>query len=533
MLSQGSSAADLALQVRRNAEEQRECLKELLSWERDIKEKDKSHAKTSKKSASSISRSDAPPIRDSGSLTYAKEEKKKDAVAEKPLAKPKRISGYDFKAWDKFDADAAANDVDRPPESSSKIQLPKEIEKEDEAEEEERIEKSLIHKEKGNEYFKRGELKKALKHYSLSILFDHSQTAPLINRALVHLKMKNWRKAEEDCTSGLNLEPKNIKALWRRGVARSALGLLLDAEADLQKALTLEPSNQLIKEELSKVRDVLKNKPKSTTPELKAAKRPEKTSNVVSSDFKKPESSTQISETVAEVPAKIPPRRRTIEIREYGEYVETAIDVKSPQRGKLIESVEPKVHEKPKITEMTETDFPFGKKVAVSYPSEKARSIEILQNSKTGDVDKDIEKISPRISERNLVDTKPTVISPTTMFEFERVLKECKNDDDALCRLIKSLQPGAFKSLFKSSFESRHLQVFISVLDKRFVGIEPARSIFNILKGLSTIDRFDTIALFMSKKDKEAMRRVVESIKADLTTDETKSVCQQFRLAPK
>jgi len=39
-----------------------------------------------------------------------------------------------------------------------------------------------------------------------------------------------WEDAECDCTIGLMLHPDNIKALWRRGIARRELGKLNEAK---------------------------------------------------------------------------------------------------------------------------------------------------------------------------------------------------------------------------------------------------------------------------------------------------------------
>lgn len=40
------------------------------------------------------------------------------------------------------------------------------------------------------------------------------------NRAMAHLKLQQWGPAEADCTAVLAAEPHNVKALWRRALAR-------------------------------------------------------------------------------------------------------------------------------------------------------------------------------------------------------------------------------------------------------------------------------------------------------------------------
>jgi hypothetical protein len=41
----------------------------------------------------------------------------------------------------------------------------------------------------------------------------------------------SWAQAEGDCVMGLSMEPKNVKGLWRRGIARRELGKLEEAKA--------------------------------------------------------------------------------------------------------------------------------------------------------------------------------------------------------------------------------------------------------------------------------------------------------------
>lgn len=41
---------------------------------------------------------------------------------------------------------------------------------------------------------------------------------------MAYIKVKNFVDAEKDCSSGLDLQPNNVKALWRRGMARRELG---------------------------------------------------------------------------------------------------------------------------------------------------------------------------------------------------------------------------------------------------------------------------------------------------------------------
>lgn len=61
---------------------------------------------------------------------------------------------------------------------------------------------------------------------------------------------KEWLKAIEASTSVLKEEPASIKGLYRRGLARSRLGLLEEARQDLVAAFKLDSSNVEVRKEL-------------------------------------------------------------------------------------------------------------------------------------------------------------------------------------------------------------------------------------------------------------------------------------------
>ena len=60
----------------------------------------------------------------------------------------------------------------------------------------------------------------AVRMYSKALEHNCRLAAAYNNRALAHLKLSNLADAEADCDYVLMLEPKNVKALLRRGSAR-------------------------------------------------------------------------------------------------------------------------------------------------------------------------------------------------------------------------------------------------------------------------------------------------------------------------
>ncbi|KAG7575302.1 hypothetical protein FFLO_00466 [Filobasidium floriforme] len=122
-------------------------------------------------------------------------------------------------------------------------------------------------REAGNASYKKGKWAEAIGHYAQAARLDPTDPAPLLNRAQAYLKLEKWQDVVRDCNTVLNLplQSKNIKALFRRSLARRELG---DEEQDgavqdLEMILKLEPSNSAAKEELASLRkEIEKNKKK-------------------------------------------------------------------------------------------------------------------------------------------------------------------------------------------------------------------------------------------------------------------------------
>ncbi|TFK39052.1 hypothetical protein BDQ12DRAFT_630217 [Crucibulum laeve] len=125
--------------------------------------------------------------------------------------------------------------------------------------------KAQTAKEKGNSAFKAGDYPGAIGHYTTAILSNRNDPTFPLNRAAAYLKLGKNEDAERDCSTVLSLNPKNTKALFRRGQARVDMGRLIDAQRDFTEALRIEPTNDSVKAELKKVAELIeKEKQKKT-----------------------------------------------------------------------------------------------------------------------------------------------------------------------------------------------------------------------------------------------------------------------------
>ncbi|ONK56658.1 uncharacterized protein A4U43_C10F11310 [Asparagus officinalis] len=137
----------------------------------------------------------------------------------------------------------------------------------------EKLEGAGKKKEEGNTLFKLGKYARAFKRYEKGaklIEYDSSfseeekkQSKALkvsinLNSAACKLKLKDYKQAEKLCTKVLELESRNVKALYRRAQAYINLADLDLAELDIKKALEIDPDNRDVKLEYKTLKEKMK-----------------------------------------------------------------------------------------------------------------------------------------------------------------------------------------------------------------------------------------------------------------------------------
>ncbi|GJQ77441.1 FKBP59 [Trypoxylus dichotomus] len=137
---------------------------------------------------------------------------------------------------------------------------------------EEKVQQGKLFKEKGTNYFKAGKLHLATKMYKKvqSFLdFDKGEDpysedrralilSSNLNLALCYLKLDEPFEAKNSATSALEIDPKNEKALFRRGQAYLAIGEPQLALDDFKALLLIEPNNSAAKAQLAVCNKTLK-----------------------------------------------------------------------------------------------------------------------------------------------------------------------------------------------------------------------------------------------------------------------------------
>ena len=80
-----------------------------------------------------------------------------------------------------------------------------------------------------------------------------------LNAAMCHIKLKSWTEAIAATNKVLEIdqEAENVKALYRRGLARMSVGLLTEAKDDLMRAYKVENGNKDIRRALAQLKEAM------------------------------------------------------------------------------------------------------------------------------------------------------------------------------------------------------------------------------------------------------------------------------------
>lgn len=121
------------------------------------------------------------------------------------------------------------------------------------------IDAETVQRERGNEDFKNGNYAGAIKAYTICLGMKSKNTIAFSNRAYAYLKLKEYAKAEADCTFALNIDKTHVKSLVRRASARNSLGKHRAALVDLMSAQEVDPSASFIRVDINKTKELLRS----------------------------------------------------------------------------------------------------------------------------------------------------------------------------------------------------------------------------------------------------------------------------------
>ncbi|XP_073694480.1 RNA polymerase II-associated protein 3 [Garra rufa] len=246
----GNKAVELQIQMRQNAEDLQNFMKELNNWEEEIKKKDQ-QLRTGNISEPPKT---LPPVRNK---EYKKTKKRVKRQTNGEQTETRRIKSYDYQAWDKFNVEKTleAMDAEESPVQSNEsdsegLQVDRDL--------------ALTEKEKGNEFFRDGRYDSAIECYTRGMDADPYNPVLPTNRAACFFRLKKFSVAESDCNLAIALDGKYVKAYVRRAAARTALNKHQEALEDYEMVLKLDPGNSEAQTEMQKLQQVLESSGQTT-----------------------------------------------------------------------------------------------------------------------------------------------------------------------------------------------------------------------------------------------------------------------------
>ncbi|XP_026692057.2 RNA polymerase II-associated protein 3 [Ciona intestinalis] len=443
----------LQMNVRENASEVNDFLRDLDSWETDIKKKDKVYNQMKPQNQEKV----LQPIR-RGVAAQKKETKK--LQEKEPTKKAKRLRSGDYRSWDKLDVDAMLEDIDNEE---------KEEEKEIEVEsEKKKLEFSIKAKEEGNKYFKAGKYEDAVNSYTKSMEYDPTNAVFPANRAMAYLKLQKFIETEADCTLSLSLDPAYTKAYLRRGSARVAMGKVGSAVKDFNDALKLEPNNNQALKELESIK-------REGNKDLKQ-------------EDTKPEDKKRIPKKGVVLPVIKALNRRSKKPLRRIHVTEIPAANTAVQPSKIkVENTTSKFEQGASKTESNTTTTKLT-------PSEKNNSARIPEENCT----------------QTIKATSPTPIpaAPSTCFQFHAALRTLQHNTKAIYTYLQQIPTSTLNKLLKDQLEPSVLMTIIRCFSDCFSNNEDFAIEF--LTAMSSAKRFDMIIMFLSKSDKNEVKSLFE-----------------------
>ncbi|XP_032662828.1 RNA polymerase II-associated protein 3 isoform X2 [Odontomachus brunneus] len=440
-----------------------------------------------------------PPIRNSS--------KKKPATREsKNTENSKRMKSHDHTAWEKFDADKACDDLEEEKESDD---LSNEFLSEDRIQQNHK--EAIEYKEEGNHFVRQKKWDKAIASYSKAIKLFPYDAIFFANRALCFLKQDNLYSAEADCSSSIQIDDTYVKAYHRRATARMGLKHYKEAKLDIEKVLTLAPSNKEAKALLSEINKRLKNfKPVITSEEdiandisvekkIAEKKLDDVESNKKIIDIKEDNNENSLNIKSTAKPTNIIKQTKNLNIPDW---------LPEKDNVKIVEPVEKPPHLRSKEPfrriPVQEADLTKPFKEEIKTSCYKIKDLEFNTSSDNiTEVNESVTKTKSAVEENftKICTEIPPV--PKTAVHFIISWRKYTSSDFRY-KYLKQLPPGSLPKIFKESLESNIFSDILATLKTEFINRK--ESIFSYLKDLSDVRRFRALIMFISNSEKQDLK---------------------------
>ncbi|EGY18027.1 hypothetical protein VD0002_g4258 [Verticillium dahliae] len=113
-------------------------------------------------------------------------------------------------------------------------------------------------KNQGNKAFAEHDWPTAISFYTQAIDLNDKEPTYFTNRAQAHIKAESYGYAIADCDKAIALNPKLVKAYFRRGLAHTAIIRPKEALKDFRECIRIDPNNKDAKLKLDECRKIVR-----------------------------------------------------------------------------------------------------------------------------------------------------------------------------------------------------------------------------------------------------------------------------------
>ncbi|XP_013074020.2 sperm-associated antigen 1-like isoform X2 [Biomphalaria glabrata] len=309
-------------------------------------------------------------------------------------------------------------------------------------------------KQIGNDLVQKGLYEEAVKYYSSCIELCPEQSACFTNRALCYLKLNKPTEAALDCTSVLNVQANNPKALYRRALAHKMLLQYKSSLQDLIELVKLEPKNCAAQKEI----DAVKMLYKQELEKLKASK-------------------------PVDQETKLRKRIKIEEVEDEDDNPKVTKDKSKTQgKGRSVKNLQQ-----------------FSSKTKVAP---KCHSVTTSDSSVTP---------TPPIASRLMKTT------PYEFFQAWNSLKPSQGIQP-YTEILRQVLPENLPSVISNKLDGQMLQIIVRCVNEEMVAKGEVDLGFEILDNLRKVPRFSTVALFMSSKEKKEVSTVLDVLSRSVSS---------------
>jgi len=434
-------------------------------------------------------------------------------------------------------------------------------------------------------FFKTADYNKAIEMYSECIAKGEEQkvndellVVVFSNRAMAYLKLREFLKAEADCSEALKLNDKHVKSLVRRGTARRRLERHRESLRDFEAAAEIEPENKEIKGEIElgkkKINTIKEEQKKKMLLPVSITEKPKTTIRVEDFDSEKPIGETEVpvksdntektvpspfqQETTAKPVTPAVPGENTSEFltlkdveghvlrhedhlneeEAQKQKVHFRLDLNSDDKGGKTQFQPVSLEKQPKKSALKSkrkaavTEEPAAKAVVTKKTTDllELKTSEAVQKGKElwhKQVIQEYEKASQVKEEKK--NGQPAAQRVTTSSEFLNTWKHIKENHETCEKfLLGQARPERFEEIFREGIDFDYFMDLIR-FGSQIVDTNK-QLVVDLLEGMSKVKRFNINVKSMIGKEKKVVKEVVEKLKGAVNQEIVDQIVEKYKV---